>query len=65
MSPRSKGSRNLLGGDYYERIQSKSSPLSLFPHRPKRITDALYALAETPGLTLEEYEERKAEIMND
>ena len=32
------------------------------PGRPKRVTDALHALAETPGLTLTEYLRRKHEI---
>lgn len=58
------GARNLLGGSYYDRIHAKSSTLSVFPRYPKRISDALYALAKTPGLTLREYQERKKEIMN-
>lgn len=60
-TPRPQG---LLGGDYNDPIQAKSSTLSMFPRYPKRISDALYALAETPGLTLREYQERKKEIMN-
>lgn len=35
----------------------------LRPTRPKRVTDALHALAETPGLTTSEYERKKAQIL--
>lgn len=35
----------------------------LRPTRPKRVTDALHALAETPGLTPTEYERRKQQIL--
>lgn len=59
-----KGPKGLLGGPYSEPIQARSSTLMMFPSRPKRITDALYELAQTPGLTLREYEKRKGEIMN-
>lgn len=33
------------------------------PARPKRVTDALHALAETPNLTPREYEREKARIL--
>lgn len=39
------------------------SGLNHFPRYPKRVTDALHALAETPGLTPDQYERRKAEIL--
>lgn len=39
------------------------SGLNHFPRYPKCVTDALHALAETPGLTHVEYERRKAEIL--
>lgn len=35
----------------------------LRPTRPARVTDALHALAETPGLTTSEYERKKAQIL--
>lgn len=47
----------------YGESASKSSALCLFPGRPKRVTDALHALAETPGLTPDQYERRNAEIL--
>lgn len=39
------------------------STLTIWPHRPKAITDALDRLAETPGLTLEQYEAEKTRIL--
>lgn len=48
----------------YGESASKSSALCLFPGRPKRVTDALHQLAETPGLTEREYLRRKHEILN-
>ncbi|MCK9513767.1 MAG: hypothetical protein M0R28_21430 [Pigmentiphaga sp.] len=48
----------------YGESASKSSALCLFPRRPKRVTDALHALAETPGLTLEVYAREKQRILN-
>lgn len=62
MKPSHKSAPTLgLLGPYGESA-SKSSALCLFPRRPKRVTDALHALAETPGLTPSEYERRKHEI---
>lgn len=53
-------SKTVFGPDHGT---GNASTLSLFPARPKRITDALHALAETPGLTEREYLRRKAEIL--
>lgn len=39
------------------------TPFALSPHRPRHVTDALHALAETPGLTLEWYEREKRRIL--
>ncbi|HET9026081.1 MAG TPA: hypothetical protein VFN07_00945 [Trueperaceae bacterium] len=47
----------------YGESASKSSALCLFPGRPKRVTDALHQLAETPGLTLEVYAREKQRIL--
>lgn len=47
----------------YGESASKSSALCLFPSRPRAVTDALHALAETPGLTHAEYEREKARIL--
>lgn len=58
------GPRSLLGGDYGEPIQAKTSTLAMWPHRPKRITDALYELAESQP-SPEEYERRKQMILSD
>lgn len=58
--------QTLLGGysDDRENVPRGGSTVLHWPARPKRITDALHALAETPGLTWPEYERRKAEILN-
>lgn len=40
------------------------SAFVLFPSRPQRVVNALAALAETPGLTLAEYERRKTRILS-
>lgn len=65
MKPTRK-SRPTLG--LFGPIQASSTPyastLSLFVSRPKRITDALSVLAETPGLTLEVYAREKQRILN-
>lgn len=64
MRPNRKSHPTLgLLGPYGESA-SKSSALCLFPSRPRRVTDALHALAETPGLTEREYLRRKHEILN-
>ena len=46
----------------YGESASKSSALCLFPRRPKRVTDALHALAES-NPTPAEYERQKALIL--
>lgn len=61
---RRAASPSLLGGRCCDPRTATGSTLTLFPSRPKRLTDALHALAETPGLTWPEYERRKAEILN-
>jgi len=56
--------QTLLGGysDDRENVPRGGSTLTLFPARPKRITDALHALAESRP-TPSEYERRKAQIL--
>ena len=39
------------------------TPIGMLPTRPSRIANRLHALAETPGLTEREYEQRKASIL--
>ena len=60
---RRAASPSLLGGRSSDPRTATGSTLTLFPSRPKRITDQLHALAETPNLTPSEYERRKAEIL--
>lgn len=40
-------------------------PFAMTPSRPRRITDALHRLAETPGLTERQYTTRKAAILRE
>ncbi len=58
--------QTLLGGYSGDRenVPRGGSTVLHWPARPKRITDALHALAETPGLTEREYLRRKHEILN-
>lgn len=61
---RRAASPSLLGTRTNDPRTATGSTLTLFPSRPKRVTDALHALAETPGLTEREYLRRKHEILN-
>jgi len=47
-----------------QRVLHLGAPFALLPARPRAVTDALHALAETPGLTEREYLRRKHEILN-
>ena len=57
-----RASPSLLGTRCYDPRTATGSTLMLFPSRPKRITDALHALAES-NPTPSEYERRKAQIL--
>lgn len=46
-----------------QRVLHLGVPFALLPARPRAVTDALHALAETPGLTEREYLRRKHEIL--
>lgn len=53
-----KLARSLLGD-----AEPHGGTLLRLPRHPRHIADALEALASTPGLTLDQYERRKARIL--